>query len=93
MITIVISDRKLFVGMLSKKYTDTDVKQLFSTFGTIDECTILRDTNGHSKGCAFVTYSTRANALNAIKAMNQSQTLEVSWPLLTILTLWYLLVN
>ena len=45
-----ISERKLFVGMVSKKYSENDVRGMFNHFGTIEECTVLRDTNGISKG-------------------------------------------
>ncbi|XP_076045922.1 bruno 1 isoform X10 [Oratosquilla oratoria] len=41
-----------------------------------EECTVLRDTNGQSKGCAFVTFSSRQCAINAIKKMHHSQTME-----------------
>ena len=36
--------------MVSKKYSESDVRVMFSSFGTIEECTVLRDTNGISKG-------------------------------------------
>lgn len=53
--------------MLNKKYNESDVRQLFSNHGTIEECTVLRDPNGQSKGCAFVTFSTKQSAIGAIK--------------------------
>ncbi|XP_059471508.1 CUGBP Elav-like family member 2 isoform X2 [Neocloeon triangulifer] len=70
------NERKLFVGMLAKKCNENDVRGMFGQFGTIEECTVLRDTNGQSKGCAFVTYTSKQCAINAIKAMHHSQTME-----------------
>ncbi|XP_022253541.1 CUGBP Elav-like family member 2 isoform X4 [Limulus polyphemus] len=69
-------ERKLFIGMLSKKCNENDVRIMFSPFGSIEECTVLRDANGQSKGCGFVTYGSRQCAINAIKGMNHSQTME-----------------
>eukprot|EP00095_Tigriopus_kingsejongensis_P005198 maker-scaffold321_size207582-snap-gene-1.34 protein:Tk05198 transcript:maker-scaffold321_size207582-snap-gene-1.34-mRNA-1 annotation:"hypothetical protein TcasGA2_TC012080" len=70
------TERKLFVGMVSKKFNENDVRVMFNHYGTIEECTVLRDANGISKGCAFVTFSSRQNAITAIKAMHHSQTME-----------------
>ncbi|XP_051547186.1 CUGBP Elav-like family member 2 isoform X10 [Myxocyprinus asiaticus] len=71
-----VEDRKLFIGMVSKKCNENDIRVMFSPFGQIEECRILRGPDGLSRGCAFVTFSTRAMAQNAIKAMHQSQTME-----------------
>uniref|UniRef100_T1GFS0 RRM domain-containing protein n=1 Tax=Megaselia scalaris TaxID=36166 RepID=T1GFS0_MEGSC len=53
--------------MLNKKYNESDVRQLFNGHGVIEECTVLRDQNGQSKGCAFVTFATKQSAIGAIK--------------------------
>ncbi|XP_046889247.1 CUGBP Elav-like family member 2 isoform X10 [Hypomesus transpacificus] len=74
--TNAVEDRKLFIGMVSKKYGENEVRMMFSAFGQIEECRILRGPDGLSRGCAFVTFSTRAMAQNAIKTMHHSQTME-----------------
>ncbi|XP_038399346.1 CUGBP Elav-like family member 4 isoform X2 [Vulpes vulpes] len=69
------SHRKLFVGMLNKQQSEDDVRRLFEAFGNIEECTILRGPDGNSKGCAFVKYSSHAEAQAAINALHGSQTM------------------
>lgn len=36
--------------MLSKKISEPDIRNMFEPFGAIEECSVLRDTNGVSKG-------------------------------------------
>uniref|UniRef100_A0A671LBP5 RRM domain-containing protein n=1 Tax=Sinocyclocheilus anshuiensis TaxID=1608454 RepID=A0A671LBP5_9TELE len=71
-----IEDRKLFVGMVSKKCNENDIRIMFSPYGQIEECRILRGPDGLSRGCAFVTFTARQMAQSAIKSMHQSQTME-----------------
>ncbi|XP_068458759.1 CUGBP Elav-like family member 2 isoform X1 [Clinocottus analis] len=74
--TSAVEDRKLFIGMISKKYGENEIRMMFLSFGQMEECRILRGPDGQSRGCAFVTFSTRATAQNAIKTMHHSQTME-----------------
>ncbi|CAF0777941.1 unnamed protein product [Rotaria sordida] len=70
------NERKIFIGMISKSCNEDEIKQLFMPFGIIEECTVLRDLNNRSRGCAFVTYQKRQSALNAIKTMHHSYTMD-----------------
>ncbi|XP_030650203.1 CUGBP Elav-like family member 1 isoform X2 [Chanos chanos] len=70
-----VEDRKLFIGMISKKCNENDIRLMFSPYGQIEECRILRGPDGLSR-CAFVTFTARQMAQSAIKSMHQSQTME-----------------
>lgn len=43
-------ERKIFIGMLSKKYNESEVRSMFAKFGNIEECLVLRDSKGNSRG-------------------------------------------
>merc|ERR1719180_126508 len=70
------NERKLFIGMVCKKNDEEDIRQMFDKFGPVEEVTVLRDDQGMSRGCAFVTFASRQIAMVAIKAMHHSITME-----------------
>jgi len=68
-------NRKLFVGMLSRSLDEEAVRSMFSEYGNIEDIRVVRN-GGTSKGCAFVLFETRQQAMNAIKNMHHSQTMD-----------------
>lgn len=72
-------ERRLFVGMLSKTFTESDVRNMFAPYGAVEDVSILRDADSYSKGAAFVRMAGRQQAQNAIRALHQSQTMPVMW--------------
>lgn len=62
---------KLFVGMLARSTLEDGVRQLFSQYGNVLEVYLMRDTYGMSRGCAFVRFSTREEAIAAIAGLHE----------------------
>lgn len=48
------NERKLFIGQCKKDCNEEAVRNMFNAFGHIEECTVLRDANGQSKGKFFL---------------------------------------
>ncbi|XP_057965890.1 RNA-binding protein BRN1 [Malania oleifera] len=71
-------EHKLFVGMLPKNVSEAEVSDLFSKHGTIKELQILRGSPQTSKGCAFLKYETKEQALAALEAINGKYKMEGS---------------
>ncbi|CAL5425330.1 unnamed protein product [Camellia sinensis] len=64
-------EHKLFVGMLPKNVSDAELYALFSEYGTVKDLQILR-------GCSFLKYETKEQALAAIEALNGKHKMEGS---------------
>ncbi|CAH9100345.1 unnamed protein product [Cuscuta europaea] len=60
----------LYIKNLDDTIGDERLKELFSPFGTITSCKVMRDPNGVSKGSAFVAFSTPDDASKALAEMN-----------------------
>ncbi|KAI3829608.1 hypothetical protein L1987_03735 [Smallanthus sonchifolius] len=69
-------EHKLFVGMLPKNVSEGEVSALFSQYGTLKDVLILRGSQQTSKGCAFVKYETKEQAVAAIKGLNGKHKME-----------------
>lgn len=65
---------KLFVGGIPWATTADDLKQLFSTYGTVTSATVITDKmTGRSRGFGFVEFDDDSAAQAAIQALNNSQ--------------------
>jgi cold-inducible RNA-binding protein len=64
-------DAKLYVGNLPYLTTDDELRTLFARAGTVSSVAVIKDRDtGTSKGFGFVAMSTRAEAENAIKLLD-----------------------
>ncbi len=64
-------NKKLYVGNLSYKITDDDLKSNFSEAGEIASSSIIKDKfTGQSKGFGFVEMTTEEGAVEAIRKFN-----------------------
>ena len=51
-------------------YTDEDLKQLFSTYGTITSAVVMKDTDGKSRCFGFVNFESPDSAVAAVERLN-----------------------
>ncbi|KAJ9547671.1 hypothetical protein OSB04_020214 [Centaurea solstitialis] len=71
-------EHKLFIGMLPKNVSEGEVSALFQQYGTLKDLQILRGSQQTSKGCAFVKYETKEQAVAAIEGLNGKHKMEGS---------------
>ncbi|XP_031267142.1 polyadenylate-binding protein 2-like [Pistacia vera] len=60
----------LYVKNLDDSIDDEKLKELFTEFGTITSCKVMRDPSGISKGSGFVAFTTPEEASRALAEMN-----------------------
>jgi RNA recognition motif-containing protein len=63
--------KKLYVGNLSYRTTESELRQVFGKFGVVNQVSIITDREtGRSKGFAFVEMQNDQEANDAIQGMN-----------------------
>ncbi|RLB25407.1 MAG: RNA-binding protein [Deltaproteobacteria bacterium] len=61
----------IYIGSLSYKATEEDLKQAFEAFGQVESVKIIKDNySGQSKGFGFVEMPDKAEAQSAIEGLN-----------------------
>jgi len=62
---------KLLIRNLARSTTETELRNLFDPFGTIQSCTLVLDKEtGESKGFGFVEMPNPGDAKAAMKSIN-----------------------
>jgi len=62
--------KKLFVGNINWKASETDLEKIFWEYWDLEEVVLVKDENGRSKGFGFITYSADENADKAISELD-----------------------
>jgi cold-inducible RNA-binding protein len=63
--------RKLYVGNMPYEAGEQDLRELFSSAGTVETVTVMRDmATGRARGFAFVEMASDDDAQAAISALN-----------------------
>jgi cold-inducible RNA-binding protein len=69
--------KKLYVGNISFKATEEDLRELFSKSGEVESVKLITDVNtGNPKGFGFVEMATSEEAQKAIETLNGSLFME-----------------
>jgi CUG-BP- and ETR3-like factor len=77
-ICLPVPENKLFIGMLSRKAGETEVREIFGPYGEIKEIYMIRNADGSSKCAAFLRYVKREAALQAIESLNNNVMMDGS---------------
>ena len=67
-------NKKLYVGGLSYSVTDSQLRDMFTSHGTVESAKVITDRDSdRSRGFGFVEMSTQEEAEKAIAALNGTQ--------------------
>lgn len=58
---------RIFVGGISANTTESELMQLFSSYGTVKAAKIIQDRAGVSKGYGFITFESEDDAKRPLR--------------------------
>ncbi len=71
--------KKLYVGNISFKASEGDIKELFTTIGEVESIKLITDAQtGHKKGFGFIEMSSVEEARKAMSDLNGATLLDKS---------------
>jgi len=68
-----IRNSNLYVTHLPKTLDREGLEELFKPFGSIVQCTVLKDKQGRNRGVGFVRFDMHEHALRALQALNKTR--------------------
>eukprot|EP00892_Ulva_mutabilis_P010172 jgi/Ulvmu1/7527/UM037_0071.1 len=69
-VTTIRETGRLFCRNLAFSATESEIRSLMESHGSLTECRILRSKNGNSKGIAFVRFASPIDAVSAFEALD-----------------------
>ena len=80
-----MSNSKLYVGNMSFKTTEDELRQAFGQFGSVTDVYVAMDKmTGRPRGFAFVTMGTADEAKSAAEKLNGTDRIALASPLLNV---------
>lgn len=69
-----MSNSKIYVGNLSYETENSDLEQLFNSYGNVSSTNVIKDRDtGRARGFAFVEMNSTQEASSAIEGLNETQ--------------------
>jgi len=56
--------KKIFIGGIREGLTEDKLKEYFSTFGHVNDCFLMYDKDGKTRGFAFLEFDGKISRLN-----------------------------
>lgn len=70
-------NRKVYVAHLPQDYDESKLREIFQSYGEIEDVFVMRDSSGKCKGSGFVKFKEIESATKAIEKLHDKFVVEV----------------